>query len=195
MLNAMGQQRAKRRGHNVLGYTAKKGAHNWRSSGLPPAEKGVCCLGGKASRLHTSARKKEVSHQHRENVSSSFRPYQTLPLTLSLVFPAVNTFNSIHTSAVASSVALLRSNMAAPIPSFYRVFFAWVDPIMASPGAAMNFVAPHMFLESLASPAVRYDPHTVALFHHLGGLYFMVAFLSAVLPRMSADVKVWKALQ
>ena len=85
--------------------------------------------------------------------------------------------------------------MVTTIPSFYRLFFSWVDPIMACPGAAMDFVAPHLFLESLAGPTVPYDSNTIALFHHLGGLYFMVAFLSAVLPRVSADLKVWKALQ
>ena len=81
------------------------------------------------------------------------------------------------------------------VPAFYRIFFAWLDPILAAPGACINFIAPQRFLGMLAGPIVHFDPNTVGPYHHLGGLYLMLAFLSATIPRTTSDIRVWKLLQ
>jgi hypothetical protein len=82
----------------------------------------------------------------------------------------------------------------AAVPTFYTYFFAYIDPIIALYGVYLNFYAPEQAVAAMA-PQSKYDPDTVFLFHQAGGLALAVAVLSALIPRFSEDLSVWKVLQ
>lgn len=80
------------------------------------------------------------------------------------------------------------------VPAFYTLFFSYVDPLIALYGVYLNFVDPSLAVTS-TSPTSTYDPKTVFLFHQAGGLALSVAVMSALLPRFSDDLSVWKLFQ
>ena len=81
------------------------------------------------------------------------------------------------------------------LPLFYHYFFGYVDPIIASYGVYLNFLAPQEAVSGLAPRSV-YDQNQVFLFHQAGGLAAAVAIVSALLPHVaSADTSVWKVVQ
>ncbi|OAA38786.1 beta-mannosidase mndA [Cordyceps fumosorosea ARSEF 2679] len=82
----------------------------------------------------------------------------------------------------------------AVVPFFYRFFFQNVDPLIALWGAYLNLADPSAAVRASA-PASTYDPRQVFLFHQAGGLALAVAVLSALVPRRSRDLGVWRALQ
>lgn len=82
----------------------------------------------------------------------------------------------------------------AVVPSFYTFFFRYVDPVIALYGVYLNFAAPELAVRSMA-PRSRFDPDTVFLFHQAGGLALAVAVLSALIPRYSRDLAVWRIVQ
>ncbi|KAG8422380.1 hypothetical protein J3459_010430 [Metarhizium acridum] len=86
------------------------------------------------------------------------------------------------------------ASTVAAVPTLYTCFFAYVDQLIALYGAYLNFLAPGQAVASMA-PLSTYDPATVFLFHQAGGLALAVAVMSALVPRVSEDLAVWKVLQ
>ncbi|EGX93267.1 beta-mannosidase mndA [Cordyceps militaris CM01] len=83
---------------------------------------------------------------------------------------------------------------ASVVPSFYSFFFKNLDPLIALWGVYLNFVDPDAAVKASA-PASAYDPRQVFLFHQAGGLALAVAVVSAILPRYSQDLGVWRIVQ
>lgn len=87
--------------------------------------------------------------------------------------------------------------MAKAIPSFYRIWFTIVDPLLSLLGVYTNFFTPTTILNSY-TPTFVSPPgsetilflETVAAF--LVGLIFLQLFL---LRAKSTDMTVWRALQ
>jgi len=83
------------------------------------------------------------------------------------------------------------------IPGFYRIFFTWVDPVIALFGAYMSIATPAAMLNAYIPAALSaYDPQQAMIFQQLGGSLLGTAFTSAVLLRYAAgDVGVWRLVQ
>lgn len=82
------------------------------------------------------------------------------------------------------------------IPVAYRAFFTWVDPLIALSGVYMNLFTPDTVLNAyIPSTLSQRDPAHFMLFQQLAANLLMAAFLSIVLLRYTADVKIWKILQ
>ena len=80
------------------------------------------------------------------------------------------------------------------IPGFYRIFFTWIDPLMAGVTGLQGFVAPAALLELQVADATLdplYRPH----FQQIGGYLLGMAFLSAALLRAAPALRVWKLFQ
>lgn len=88
----------------------------------------------------------------------------------------------------------MATNTVSHVPGFYSFFFKNLDPLIALYGVYLNFIAPDLAVTAMA-PRSQYDPDQVFLFHQSGGLALAVAVLSAVLPRYSKDLGVWKIFQ
>lgn len=86
------------------------------------------------------------------------------------------------------------NNSASVVPGFYSFFFKNIDPLIALWGVYLNFVDPDAAIKASA-PASTYDQNQVFLFHQAGGLALAVAVTSAVLPRYSKDLSVWRIFQ
>ncbi|KAF9692457.1 hypothetical protein EKO04_009333 [Ascochyta lentis] len=80
------------------------------------------------------------------------------------------------------------------IPSFYRVFFTIIDPIICIWGAYMDFFDPRMVLSShiLADTP---DIGHVMILKQRGGAMLSFGFTSAVLLRYTQDIKIWHLVQ
>ncbi|KAM3459203.1 hypothetical protein NHJ6243_007164 [Beauveria neobassiana] len=85
-------------------------------------------------------------------------------------------------------------NSASVVPGFYSFFFKNLDPLVALWGVYLSFVDPDAAVKASA-PASTYDPSQVFLFHQTSGLALAVAVVSAVLPRYTQDLGVWRILQ
>lgn len=88
----------------------------------------------------------------------------------------------------------MSANSASVVPGLYSFFFKNLDPLIALYGVYLNFVDPVAAVQGPA-PASTYDPNQVFLFHQMGGLALAVAVVSAVLPRYSQDLGVWRIFQ
>ncbi|XWW98738.1 hypothetical protein V2A60_006740 [Cordyceps javanica] len=88
----------------------------------------------------------------------------------------------------------MATNSASVVPRFYTFFFKNLDPLVALWGVYLNFADPDAAVKASA-PASTYDPNQVFLFHQAGGLALAVAVVSAVLPRYSQDLGVWRIFQ
>lgn len=87
--------------------------------------------------------------------------------------------------------------MSTPIPTFYRIFFTWVDPLMCIGGALGTLFAPTSILESY-TPRITSPPalETSVLLDSTIGWFAGMAFLQAYLLRARpADLVLWRALQ
>ena len=87
--------------------------------------------------------------------------------------------------------------MSTQIPSFYRVFFASVDPFIALSGVLANLFAPDLVLDSY-NP--QYTPpraaETTLLLDTVAGFLIGTIFLQVVLLRAKPDdLTVWRCLQ
>ncbi|ODA79749.1 hypothetical protein RJ55_05343 [Drechmeria coniospora] len=82
----------------------------------------------------------------------------------------------------------------AVVPWPYVFFFKYLDPLTALYGAYLNFADPTAAVQALA-PSSVYDPDQVFLFHQAGGLAIAIAVLTALVPRLSSDLVVWRILQ
>ncbi len=98
----------------------------------------------------------------------------------------------IHPST--HSLCTMSESSTPAIPAFYRIFFTYIDPLVASWGAYMDFFTPDTVLNSFVPNSARNPAHDM-LFQQLGGGLLNIAFLSAVLLRYTNDVKIWKIVQ
>lgn len=88
----------------------------------------------------------------------------------------------------------MATNSASVVPVLYSFFFKNLDPLVALWGVYLNFVDPDTAVRASA-PASTYDPNQVFLFHQTGGLALAIAVVSALLPRYSQDLGVWRIFQ
>lgn len=88
----------------------------------------------------------------------------------------------------------MATNSASVVPGFYSFFFKNLDPLVALWGVYLNFVDQDAAVKASA-PASSYDQNQVFLFHQAGGLALAVAVVSAVLPRYTQDLGVWRIFQ
>lgn len=83
------------------------------------------------------------------------------------------------------------------IPTFYRIFFTWVDPIMCLGGVLTHLLAPELVLKgftpSILTPIAT---ETAVLIDGMVGWFAGMAFLQASLLRSKpTDAAVWRAVQ
>ena len=81
-----------------------------------------------------------------------------------------------------------------PIPSFYRVFFTIVDPIICLWGAYMDSFDPRMVLSSHILADTPDIGHIMILKQRGGGMLGW-GFISAFLLRYTHDIKVWHIVE
>lgn len=87
--------------------------------------------------------------------------------------------------------------MTHPIPSAYRIFFATIDPLVASTGVIGNLFVQHGILDSY-NPNAKYPPsiETKVCLQSLAGFLAGTMFLQIVLLRIRPrDIAVWKCLE
>ncbi|KAF2793284.1 hypothetical protein K505DRAFT_306063 [Melanomma pulvis-pyrius CBS 109.77] len=84
------------------------------------------------------------------------------------------------------------------IPSFYRIFFPSIDPLIALSGAFFAYFQPDVTMSSmfpLSHAWARITPAHTMLLQQLGGWYISVIFLQVFLLRYTQDVNIWKLFQ
>ncbi|KAF2440284.1 hypothetical protein P171DRAFT_435110 [Karstenula rhodostoma CBS 690.94] len=84
------------------------------------------------------------------------------------------------------------------IPTFYRIFFTSIDPLIALSGAYMDFFDPETILASSFPRASLYaepTPPITVLLRQAGGAFIMMAFLMVFMLRYTEDVKIWKMFE
>ena len=87
--------------------------------------------------------------------------------------------------------------MSGSIPSFYRVFFTIIDPLIAASGVVANILEPNTILRSY-SPVAVIPPRTdtTVLLDTVAGFLSGTILLQTVLLRLRpSDIAVWKTLQ
>ncbi|KAF2487119.1 hypothetical protein BDY17DRAFT_3681 [Neohortaea acidophila] len=87
--------------------------------------------------------------------------------------------------------------MATQIPTFYRICFTVLDPMLAAFGVYANIFNPSMMLGRFtASPRLPPSPETTVLLHGMAGFFAMLVVLQVVLLRLRPhDVTVWRCVQ
>ena len=83
---------------------------------------------------------------------------------------------------------------ASAIPLFYRLAFAWFDPLVTLWAAYLVFTDPDTVIDSFA-PNIQRNPDLDMFFQQTAGYTFALCFLQAVLLRVTAELRVWKVLQ
>ncbi|KAJ9499995.1 hypothetical protein H2202_004386 [Exophiala xenobiotica] len=83
------------------------------------------------------------------------------------------------------------------IPSFYRIFFSTIDPLIALTGVLTNIFTPSMILKSYNSNAtLPPSTETTVLLRSSAGYLLSTMFLQTVLLRLRpTDLTVWRCLQ
>ncbi|KAJ7814916.1 hypothetical protein B0H14DRAFT_2849248 [Mycena olivaceomarginata] len=86
--------------------------------------------------------------------------------------------------------------MASQIPSFYRIWFTIVDPILSVFGALGALLVPGTVLNGYTPHAVSPPaPETIMLLDTLSGFFFALIFIQVVLLRARpADIGIWRIL-
>jgi len=82
------------------------------------------------------------------------------------------------------------------IPTFYRVFFTNIDPILSLSGVILNILSPTTILASY-SPTYTDPPsiETILLLDNTAGFLAGFTLLQLYLLRNKRDMVVWKAVQ
>ncbi|KAF2630899.1 hypothetical protein BU25DRAFT_334805 [Macroventuria anomochaeta] len=80
------------------------------------------------------------------------------------------------------------------IPSFYRIFFTIIDPIICLWGAYMDFFDPRMVLSSHILADTPDTGHIMILKQRGGGM-LNFGFMSAILLRYTQDIKIWHIVE
>ncbi|KAK7890415.1 hypothetical protein LTR67_008301 [Exophiala xenobiotica] len=98
-------------------------------------------------------------------------------------------------SSSSASASALPSRSS--IPSFYRVFFSTIDPLIALTGILTNIFAPSVILKSYNSnPTLPPSTETTVLLRSSAGYLLSTMFLQTVLLRLRpTDLTVWRCLQ
>lgn len=85
------------------------------------------------------------------------------------------------------------SNELPHIPLIYRIFFLYMEPVMAFNGAILCHWYPTIFLNTMSATA-KYAPSNQVIYDQLAATYVLFSFNQAVLLRTSKDLKVWKTV-
>jgi hypothetical protein len=80
------------------------------------------------------------------------------------------------------------------IPTFYRFFFTWMDPLICVWGAYMDFFDPNLVLSSHIPNLTADVGHKMILGQRGGGM-LNFGFISAFLLRYTHDHEVWRLVQ
>jgi hypothetical protein len=79
------------------------------------------------------------------------------------------------------------------IPFIYRLFFLYLEPVMAFNGSILCHWYPTIFLNTM-SAAAQYAPSNQVIYDQLAATYVLFAFNEAVLLRTIKDLRVWKTV-
>lgn len=88
-------------------------------------------------------------------------------------------------------------SMEPPIPAYWRIWFATIDPLIASTGIVGNIFSPEVVLGSYSpKPVIPPAIETKVLLETSAGFFAGIMFLQVILLRLrSRDVTVWKCVQ
>ena len=85
-----------------------------------------------------------------------------------------------------------------PIPSFYRIFFTSIDPLIALSGAYLSLFDPETILAS-SFPRSHHlsvpSPSHAVLLDQAAGAFLMMAFLMIFMLRTTNDMSIWKLFE
>ncbi|KAH8594959.1 hypothetical protein B0O99DRAFT_652462 [Bisporella sp. PMI_857] len=81
----------------------------------------------------------------------------------------------------------------------YRIYFLYLDPILALGGAYLIYTDPSKFLHSTIPQPLTLTPTTLTpllalLLTNIAALYVYLALNEALVLRLSSELKVWKAV-
>jgi hypothetical protein len=79
------------------------------------------------------------------------------------------------------------------LPIVYRLFFLWLEPLMALGGSYLCHFDPVSFLRTMSATA-SYSPSNQVIYDQLAATYVLFAFNEAVVLRVAKDLRVWKAM-
>ncbi|TLS29221.1 hypothetical protein PpBr36_01696 [Pyricularia pennisetigena] len=80
------------------------------------------------------------------------------------------------------------------IPTLYRIMLSWVEPAFCASGTVLATFDPTRYIDTMTTN-FAYDPpvHRILL-DQIGAVYLLMAFNSAVVLRVTDDLRVWKAV-
>ncbi|KAI5365262.1 hypothetical protein Slin15195_G047980 [Septoria linicola] len=82
------------------------------------------------------------------------------------------------------------------IPTFYRLFFTVLDPMIALHASYMMFFTPAVVTDAFVPAAISpYDPSQTFFQQQLGGALLMCAVLDIFLLRQTNEIWIWKVMQ
>ncbi|EME82291.1 uncharacterized protein MYCFIDRAFT_211588 [Pseudocercospora fijiensis CIRAD86] len=83
------------------------------------------------------------------------------------------------------------------IPSFYRIFFLYVDPLIAGSGVCMNIFTPQVSVDAFVPASISpYNTlQSTPLCHQIAGGLLTCAVLDFTLLRRTNEVWIWQAQQ
>lgn len=88
------------------------------------------------------------------------------------------------------------ASAAQPIPTIYRVFFIYIDPLIAGSGVFLDFFDPETVIRAGVPPSIsQFNPFQHFLTHQLGGALSMCIILDLFLLRRTNEVWIWKVQQ
>lgn len=89
--------------------------------------------------------------------------------------------------------------VASRLPLLYKIYFCFYEPFTALNGAYLLYFKPATYLRMTHSPGPAYaadavPESTIHVATHLVALYILFALIEATVPRVTADMKVYKTL-
>lgn len=89
-------------------------------------------------------------------------------------------------------------NKAQCIPSVYRIFFLYLEPLASLVGAYYAFHKPYEYLQwthaASTSKVLAIPLSTIIVLNQLSNLYFLFAINEALVLRATSDISVWRTL-
>lgn len=79
------------------------------------------------------------------------------------------------------------------IPTFYRLYFSWLDPAVCVWGSYMDFFTPAFVVAATLPPSI--SPHNTYydwVLYQLGGALLSILVIDVVLLRYTNDINIWK---
>ena len=89
---------------------------------------------------------------------------------------------------------MLVTSPKTTIPSFYLIFFQWIDPVICIWSASMDFLTPATVLSSHV-PNPHVDIGHTMIMQQRGGAMLNFAVISAALLRYTYDAQIWRIVQ